>query len=371
MQSIPYTKPSITEIEIAYANDAIKNGWGKNCYEYIKRFESDFSAFVGSDFAIATSSCTGAIFLALSAAGIGRGDEVIVSDINWIATIAPIVHVGASPVFVDILPDTWCIDPKRVESSITKNTKAIIATHIYGNLCEMNELKILAQKYNLVLIEDAAEAFGSKYLTKTAGTMGDFGVFSFHGTKTVTTGEGGMLITDNPNYFEKALTLSNHGRNRNETKQFWAEEIGYKFKMSNLQAALGCAQLSRAEQLIERKIEIFNQYFNVLGSYSCLRMNIEKKGNRNSFWMPTIVFDKDLNIKREFILKAFRKQNIDARVFFWPITKLPMFEEVNENRNAYCISERGINLPSFHDIRSSEIEIVAQTVIDLLEKREC
>jgi perosamine synthetase len=197
---IPYTKPSITELEIKYATDAASNGWGNNCYAYIDRFEKAFKEHLGVKYAIATSSCTGAIHMGLSALGIGPGDEVILADTNWIASASPITYLGAKPVFVDILSDTWCLDPDKVESAITSRTKAIIAVHLYGNLCEMDRLLEIGEKYKITVIEDAAEAIGSDYHGKKAGSIGEFGTFSFHGTKTVTTGEGGMFVTNNNDF---------------------------------------------------------------------------------------------------------------------------------------------------------------------------
>ena len=175
--------------------------------------------------------------MGLKALGVGQGDEVILADTNWIATVSPIVHLGATPIFVDVDPENWCIDPQKVSTAVTSKTKAIIATHLYGNLCDMDKLQEIAKKYRIALIEDAAEAIGSIYKDKVAGSIGTFGVFSFHGTKTITTGEGGMLVTNDQELFEKVTTLSNHGRVKGQPKQFWSEEIGFKLKMSNIQAA--------------------------------------------------------------------------------------------------------------------------------------
>ena len=235
---IYYTKPSITEREIRYAADAVTHGWGERCYEYIARFEQLFKLHLGVRHAIATSSGTGALHLGMAALNIGLGDEVILADINWIASAAPIIHLGAKPVLVDVLPDTWCLDPAAVEAAITPRTKAILAVHLYGNLCDMDALAAIAQKHGLHLIEDAAEAVGSIWHDRRAGSMGTFGAFSFHGTKTITTGEGGIFVTDDDALYEHVLTLSNHGRARGEKRQFWPECVGYKYKMSNVQAAI-------------------------------------------------------------------------------------------------------------------------------------
>ena len=229
---ILYTKPSITELEVSYAADAAANGWGEKCYAYITRFEDAMKTHLDVKHAIATSSCTGALHLGLAALGVGLGDEVILADSNWIATAAPVVHLGAKPVFVDILEDTWCIDPEKVEFAINSRTKAIIVTHLYGNLCEMNELLAISQKYGIPVIEDAAEAIGSVYLGMSAGSIGTFGTFSFHGTKTITTGEGGCFVTNDTELYEKVLMLSNHGRSKYQTKQFWPDAVGFKYKMA-------------------------------------------------------------------------------------------------------------------------------------------
>src|SRR5438045_523885 len=218
MSRIYYTKPSITEREIRYATDAAANGWGERCYEYIDRFEALFREHLGVKHAIATSSCTGALHMGLAALGIGLGDEVILADVNWIASAAPITYVGAVPVFVDVLPDTWCLDPGRVEAAITPRTKAIIAVHLYGNLCDMDALLDIGRRHGLPVIEDGAEAIGSVWHGKRAGSMGAFGTFSFHGTKTVTTGEGGMFVTNDSDLYKRVLTLSNHGRGKGESR---------------------------------------------------------------------------------------------------------------------------------------------------------
>lgn len=355
-------KPSITEKEVNYAAEAARYGWGDRCYDYVKRFEAMFREFVDTKYAIATSSCTGALHMGLAAMGIEQGDEVILADINWIASAAPIVYLGAKPVFVDILSDSWCLDPEQVEAAITPKTKAIIAVHLYGNLCEMDRLLEISQRHNVPLIEDAAEALGSRWYGKHAGSMGWFGTFSFHGSKTLTTGEGGMLVTNDSELYEQVLTLNNHGRTRHQTKQFWADTIGYKYKMSNLQAAIGCAQMERIEELIAGKRRIFNYYASKLQNCS-IQMNPEPPHTENGFWMPTVVWDRDRNI-RESLMEDFKKQNIDARVFFYPLSLLPMFESKANNIRSYNIHQRAINLPSYHDLTKDEQE----RVVDVLKR---
>jgi perosamine synthetase len=361
-QRIPYTKPSITELEIRYATDAVTNGWGENCYGYITRFEEAFKNHLGVRFAIATSSCTGALHMGMAALGIGPGDEVIMADTNWIATAAPVVHLGAKPVFVDILEESWCIDPRKVEEAITSRTKAIIAVHLYGNLCEMDNLLEIGKQYGIPVIEDSAEAIGSVYKGKNAGSMGIFGSFSFHGTKTVTTGEGGMFVTNDESLYEKVLTISNHGRCSSQKKQFWPKTVGFKYKMSNVQAAIGCAQMERINELIQKKKEILDSYKKSLEDISWINLNFEKPGTVNGAWMPSVVFSQDSRITREKLQSAFSDENIDARVFFWPLSSLPMFNQVPTNFHAWSIPGRAINLPSYHDLTLFDFNRIVSTL---------
>jgi perosamine synthetase len=364
---IPYTKPSITELEVGYATDAAANGWGERCYAYLERFENSFKAHLGVKHAIATSSCTGALHMAMAALGLGAGDEVIMADTNWIATAAPIVHLGARPVFVDILPESWCIDPELAERAITPRTKAIVAVHLYGNLCEMDALLAVGRKHGIPVIEDSAEALGSIYHGKRAGSMGRFGTFSFHGTKAVTTGEGGMFVTNDDDLYEKVLTLSNHGRARGQTKQFWPDVVGFKYKMSNIQAAIGCAQMERIDELISRKREIFYAYKDGLSGVAGISMNPEAAGTQNGFWMPTVVFEESTGLTSERITGAFAAKNIDARVFFHPLSTTPPFAGSSGGKWASDIADRAINLPSFHDITQTEQCRVAQVVRQLCD----
>ena len=365
-EPVAYTKPSITDLEVKYAEDAARNGWGRHCYDYIVKLEKAFADYLGVSYAIATSSCTGAMHMGMHALGIGPGDEVILAETNWIATVSPIVHLGATPVFVDILPDSWCLDPACVEAAITPRTKAVIATHIYGNLCEMERLREICSAHDLVLIEDAAEALGSEYRGQKAGSIGRFGTFSFHGTKTMTTGEGGMFVTNDPDLFETVLTLSNHGRSRSQTRQFWPDMVGFKYKMSNIQAAIGCAQLERIEDLTLRKREILQEYKKRLSGRNVLRMNPEPAGTINGAWMPTVVFEPETGIGTADAIAAFRAREIDARVFFAPLSSLDFFSGQPQNEHAYDVASRAINLPSYHDMTTSDIDRVCDTIEGLL-----
>ena len=315
MSRIHYTKPSITDLEHRCAMDAVKNGWGERCYAYIDRFESIFRDHLGVKHAVATSSCTGALHMGLAALGISSGDEVILADINWIASVAPVVHLGATPVMVDVLPDTWCIDPKKVETAITPRTRAILAVHVYGNLCQMDRLLDIGRRHGIPVVEDAAEAIGSVWHGERAGSMGRFGAFSFHGTKTLTSGEGGMFVTNDDALYERVSTLSNHGRARGQTRQFWPDMVGFKYKMSNIQAAIGFAQMQRIDELVARKRQVFQYYRQQLNGLP-LRMNPEYAHTVNGYWMPTIVVDEGVDFNRDAVIDAiFQRRYRRARLF--------------------------------------------------------
>ena len=362
MKRIPITRPSISKGEITYVDDAVRNGWGENCYDYIEKFGCSFAEYLGVKYGLATSCCTGAIHLALMALGVKPGDEIILPDITWIATVEPVMYIGAKPVFVDVLEDTWCIDPEKIE-------KAIIVVHLYGNMAEMDEIMGIAKKNNLKALEDAAEALGSEYKEKKAGSIGDVGLFSFHGTKTITTGEGGMLVTNDPGVKERAGILNNHGLDPSVGKTFRMAEYGYKYKMSNLQAAIGCAQIGRANELIAKKINIFNWYKEGFSDVREIILNHEQDYVKNSYWMPTILFARSFKVDRDELIEYLNGKNIDSRPFFYPLSSLPMFREEKKNLVSYDIYHRGVNLPSFPDMEKGEVDYVVQSVIDYINTK--
>jgi perosamine synthetase len=226
----------------------------------------------------------------------------------------------------------------------------------------MDEVMAIAKKNNLKVLEDAAEGLGSEYKGKKAGSIADAAVFSFHGTKTISTGEGGMLVTNNSGIYERAKILNDHGRDPKVGKTFWMAEYGYKYKISNLQAAMGCAQIERAEELIDKKRLIFNWYKDAFKNESRFLLNPEPQYARNSYWMPTIVFDKNLGIDREKLFVFLKNNNIDTRPFFYPLSSLPMFEEKKSNEISYDIYNRGINLPSYHDITIEEVKLICELI---------
>ena len=371
MKKIPINKPSITDLEINYVNDAVSNGWGEKCYDYIYKFENLFKEHLGSKYSTATSSCTGAIHLALLALGVKEGDEVILPEITWIASVEPVLYIGAKPVFVDVLEDTWCIDPKAIEKAITKKTKAIIPVHIYGSVCEMDEIMKIAKKNDIKVVEDAAEGIGSEYKGKKVGSIGDAGVFSFHGTKTITTGEGGIVVSNSLDLIKKIKVLNDHGRNSEDPdhKPYWMRNYGYKYKISNIQAAIGCAQVQRIDELINKKRKIFHWYKELL-EFSPVKINIEKENTKNGYWLPTVIFHEDLNVKIDEFFIYGKSKGVDFRPFFVPLSSLPFFEKNKSNEISYKLFQNGVNLPSFHDMSFDDCKYVVGLFEKYINKNE-
>ncbi|MFT7668026.1 MAG: perosamine synthetase [Planctomycetota bacterium] len=371
MRNIPYAKPSITQLEISAVTEAMTHGWGSRCYESLNKLQDEFASHMGTQFAFPTSSCTGALHMGLAALGIGHGDEVIVPDATWVASVAPITYLGAKPVFVDVLQDSWCIDPAQVEEAITPRTKAILVVHVYGNLVDMPAILEIAKRHGLAVIEDAAEAIGSMIGNQRAGSIGDIGVFSFHGTKTMTTGEGGMLVTNRADLAEQITILENHGRDPKVPKMFWCEQIGYKYRMSNIQAALGCAQLERIDELIQKKRKIFEWYTEAAQGITDLAWNPQPDGTLNSYWMPTVVLGEAHCIERDVLLSRLNEAGIGARPFFYPVSSFPMFDDQDTNPVSLRVGQRGFNLPSNFDMTREDTEYVVNTLRSLLDVKVC
>lgn len=356
--------PWITEKEIAYVTDAVTNGWYEHANDYIIRFENSFKSYLGRRYAISLPSCTSGLHLSLLALGIGPGDEVIVPDATWIASAAPISYVGAIPVFADIDPQTWCISAETVKPLITKRTKAIISVNLYGNMPEYNSIIALG----IPIVEDAAESIGSLYKKQRSGTFGVTSCFSFHGSKTLTTGEGGMLVTDDDNIYERCMILRDHGRLPGDV-MFQNIEIGYKYKMSNLQAALGLAQLERIEELISKKRNIFQWYQEAFKSINFVSLNPQHPDINNSYWMTTALFDTSIKMTKFEIISLLKKHNISTRPFFEPLSSLKAYKQHKEikddfkiNINACDISKRGVNLPSAASITAFDVQNIAKVI---------
>lgn len=374
MKKIPIAGPWVTEHEVSAVAEAAEKGWYQNAAHYVQSFEQAFADYLGVRHAIAVPHCTSAIHLALASLNIGRGDEVIVPDITWIATAAPVDYVGAVPVFADIDKITWCIDPESVRRCITGNTKAIIAVGLYGLSPDMGALSEIAESYGISLIEDAAQTLGSSYNNQMSGSFGDVGVFSFHGTKLLTTGEGGMFVTNDEELFERAQVLRDHGRTKANFRNFYNTEVAFKYRMSSLQAAFGRAQLDRIDELIQRKRDIFGWYFSRLNEIPGVSLNSEPSGYFNTYWMTTIVLDPAFSISSQDLMAKFEKENIDVRPFFHPLSSLPAYAgHFNASRArelcpvAYDISPRAVNLPSAMVLEEDDVDRVCHVLRNCLD----
>ena len=372
---IPVAGPWITAKEVEYVADAAANAWYGEANRYHARFEAAFAAYVGRRHAMALPSCTSALHLALLGLGVGPGDEVIVPDVTWIASAAPITYVGATPVFADIDPETWCLDPGSFEANITPRTRAAIVVDLYGGMPEMEAILRAADRRGVAVIEDAAEAVGSESRGRKAGGFGVASTFSFHGSKTLTTGEGGMLVTDDDALYRRCQSLRDHGRPPGD-RHFRNTEVAQKYKMSSLQAALGLAQLERVDELVGRKREIFGWYRDRLAGLPGVRLNAEPAGTKNSYWMSTIVLDEGQGPSKDRLMEHLADRGIDSRPFFHPLSSLPAYEATpgvdrsrRENRNSYRVSPGGINLPSALSLTEDDVDRVCIAIRAVLDDR--
>lgn len=372
MERIPVSGPWITAKEIAYVTDAVTNAWYGKANVWHDRFEKAFAEYVGVRHAIALPHCTSAIHLSLLALGVGSGDEVVVPDCTWIASAAPITYVGATTVFADIDPVTWCLDARSFEACITPRTKAVIPVDLYGNMPDMDSIREVAARHRIAIIEDAAEAIGSEYKGRRAGSFGDTGVFSFHGSKTLTTGEGGMLVTNDDAIRARALFLRDHGRPPGD-RLFHNTEVAYKYKMSSMQAALGTAQLERVEELVAKKREIFSWYIQDLAGVDGINLNYEPPGTTNSYWMVTAVLDERFGLKKERLMELMAVQGVDCRPFFHPLSSLPAYAQSPQavsararNLESYRISPFAVNLPSALNLTRPQVELVCKVLLGVL-----
>jgi perosamine synthetase len=363
LSDIPVAGPWITDREISYAADAAATAWFTEANKYHERFESSFATYVDRQHAIALPSCTSAIHLSLLALGVGPGDEVIVPDITWIASSAPISYVGAETVFADIDPTTWCLTRETVEPAITERTKVVIAVDLYGGMPEMSGIEALCAERRIALVEDAAQAVGAEYASRRSGSFGITSVFSFHGSKTLTTGEGGMVLTDDDVLWKRMLLLRDHGREPGDVL-FDNSEVAFKYKMSAMQAAVGLAQLERVEDLIDRKRQIFRWYRDRLVGVEGVRLNAEPTGSLNTYWMVTAI--TEARDKRD-IARYLAGKGINTRPFFSPLSSLAAYADARDrprarenNTTGYAISPHGINLPSALTLTEADVDRVCR-----------
>jgi perosamine synthetase len=368
MTRVPVAGPSITEKEVDYVSEAVRSAWYEDANVYNERFEKAFAAHCGRRHAVSLPSCTSALHLALAALEVGPGDEVIVPDVTWIATVAPVCYAGATPVFVDIDARTWCISPDAFAAAITPRTKAAIAVDLYGSMPDWDALSDIAAANGVALIEDAAEAIGSRWKGRPSGAFGAMAAFSFHGSKTVTTGEGGMLVVDDDRLLARILQLRDHGRPPGD-HGFYNAEVGFKYKMSSVQAALGLAQLERLGELVAAKRQIFFWYRQAFADWHLGHLNPDVPGLFSSCWMTTLVLDAANGVTKEELMPRLAADGISVRPFFYPLSSIPAFRDTAEaalacerNTVAYAISPYGINLPSALNLTAADVQRVADRV---------
>lgn len=366
---IPVAQPALIGNEKKYVNDAIKTNWISSIGKYITKFETVFADFCNVKYALACSNGTGALHLALLSLGIKQGDEVIVPTLNYVTGANAIKYCNATPVFIDSEWETWNLDPTKIEAKITKKTKAIIVVHLYGHPADMTPILKLAKKYNLFIIEDAAEAHGAEYKKKKVGLFGDVGTFSFFGNKIITTGQGGMVVTNNKEIADKVRLL--RGQGMDPKRRYWFVDVGYNYRMTNIQAAIGLAQLEKINWHLKRRREVANLYYKYLKKLNkYIELPIEKSWAKHSFWMFTILLRKPLRISRYKFMAELQKVGIETRPIFYPLHILPPYRkkrQINRFPVADDIAKRGVSLPTYAFLTEKEIVFICNKIRDLLQ----
>ena len=367
MYRYPVAEPEIGEEELSNVIEAVRGGWISSKGRFIEEFERAFANYIGVKYGVATSSGTTALHLALVALGIGPGDEVIVPDLTFAATINAVLYTGAKPVIVDIHPDYWCMDPDKIEEAVNPRTKAIIPVHLYGHPCDMDPIVEIASRYNLYIIEDAAEAHGAEYKGRKVGSFGHISCFSFYGNKIITTGEGGMVLTNDGELAERIRILRDHGMN--PKKRYWHEVVGFNYRMTNTQAAIGLAQLSKIDKFIEKKRKIARIYAEELSSVAGITLHPEMSWAKCVFWLYSILIDPNkARIKRDELIEKLEKEGIETRKFFYPLHEMPLYK--NYAIFAYPISSEisrhGLNLPSSVKLSEDDVRFIAHEVREII-----
>jgi len=355
LEAIPISEPWLGAKERRLVDECISTGWVSSQGRFVTEFERSFANYCGVKYGVATSSGTSALHLALASLDIGPGDEVIVPTLSFIGTANPVSYVGAEPIFVDSNGETWNMDPGAVERAITRRTRAIIAVHLYGHPAQMDEILAIAKRYGLYVIEDACEAHGGEYRGKKTGSLGTIGCFSFYGNKIITTGDGGMIVMNGLSVAENARMLRDHGMSRK--KKYWHSKIGFSYRMTNLQAALGVAQLERIDQIIDRKRKNAQLYNSLLEGLPGIVSPPEAPWARSVYWLYTILIKDPFKIPRNKVMKELARQGIETRPTFYPITSMPPYRNRTNQRFpvAERISKKGLSLPSSPLLRTESI----------------
>jgi perosamine synthetase len=363
MQRVRLYEPDLSGNEMPYVVDCLTSTWISSNGEYIRKFEQSFADYVGSDHAVAVCNGTVALHLALSALELGPGDEVIVPTFTYIASVNTIAQTGATPVFVDCNEDTWVIDGADVERLITPRTRAIMAVHLYGGLCDLAQLRALAERRGLHLVEDASEALGCSWNGRHAGTWGACGTFSFYGNKTITTGEGGMVVT-NDAYLAERLRLL-RGQGQHPTRRYWHVELGFNYRMTNICAAIGLAQMERLDQILERKRSIAARYRQRLQNQGVL-FQARHPEVKSGEWLATVLLPDEID--RDAVMDRLDAEGVECRPTFCCAHHMPMYEAPFALPRSEAISRRGISLPSHPLLSDEDIDQVCDSLVSAIER---
>lgn len=360
MPQIPLYKPLLGEKEKKYVMECMESTWISSKGSYIKQFEESFANYIGVKFATTVANGTVALHLALAALGIGPGDEIIVPTLTFVATVNAISYTGATPIFADSLRDTWQLDPEDVRRKISSRTRGIMVVHLYGYPADMDTLNYIAKEYGLYLIEDCAEAIGSRFKNRLVGSIGDVAAFSFYGNKTITTGEGGMVVTNCPQIYERALHLKGQGQVKN--RQYWHDVIGFNYRMTNICAAIGLAQLEKLNEFINKKRQLAYYYQKVLEQFP-LQFHSEGKDVFHTYWLCSVLVSHAA--LREPLRNFLAENGIETRPVFYPIHTMPMYSK-SDYKNSFTVAKdiscRGINLPSWPGLSTAEIEFIGECI---------
>ena len=365
---LPVAEPLLGGNELRYVTECILTNWVSSAGSFVTQFEEIFAAFCGVEHAVAVSSGTAALHLALVVLGIGPGDEVIVPSLTFAATANAVLYTGAKPVFADSHPNTWTIDPDSIAELITPCTRAIMPVHLYGHPADMDAIMELAHRHNLRVIEDAAEAHGARYKGRPVGSIGDIGCFSFYGNKIVTTGEGGMLTTNNRAWDQKARVLREHGMSKN--KRYWHPVVGYNYRLTNIQAAIGVAQMERVEAILRRKQEIADLYTSQLEGVPGLVLPPSADWAEPVCWLYSVLVEEsDIGVSRDEVRTLLKERGVDTRPFFFPLTSMPPYKRVSKNAQPCPVAERlsrsGLNLPSSANLTNRDVLHVSRGLVDI------
>jgi perosamine synthetase len=371
MSVVRIAEPSLGAEELNNVVEAVQSGWISSQGKFIPEFEQKFARYCGAQYGVASSNGTVALHLALKALGVGKGDEVIVPDLTFIATANAVTHSGAEPVLVDSHPSYWCIDPERIEKSITKRTRAIIPVHLYGHPCDMEAISAIAARHRLYVIEDAAEAHGAALRGRKVGSFGHVSCFSFYGNKIITTGEGGMCLTGDQDLAQRMRILRDHGAD--PARRYWHDVIGYNYRMTNLQAAVGCAQVDRLDSLIERRRLVSAWYDDALrhgAEIGVIRLPPRMPWAESVCWLYSILIEDSFGPSRDDIMGELARQGIETRPFFYPLHVMPPhFRDSPEFPVATELSRKGLSLPSGANITEEIAARIAGCLTALCRQR--